>query len=100
MRFRLNKTSSAFHLVGYHANQEGKLQLEEAVLNIRTVQLLPVVANDLNRQIATHNMKIPIRRVEVRTFTVSTGLRSKIEDPRFKDSYRNDSSLVWWPTVT
>jgi len=43
-----------------------------------------VVANDLNRQIATHNMKIPIRRVGVNTFTISTGLRSKIEDHLFQ----------------
>jgi len=84
MRFRLNKLSSAFHLFGDTADQEGKLQNEEAVLNIRTVQLLPVVANDRNRQIATHNMKIPIRRVEVKTFTFSTGLRSKIEDHLFQ----------------
>jgi len=89
-------------LFGDHADQEGKLQIEEAVLNIRTVQLLPVVANDLNRQIATHNMKIPIRRVEVRTFTVSTGLRSKIEDHLFQGQLpkRLIIGMVWWPTVT
>jgi len=60
MRFHRNMISSAFHLFGSTADQERKLQIDEAVLNIRTVQLLPVVANDLNRQIATHNMKIPI----------------------------------------
>jgi len=47
MRFRLNKTSPAFHWFCDTADTEGKLQIEEAVLNVRTVQLLPTVANYL-----------------------------------------------------
>ena len=81
MRLRLNKTSNAFHMFG---QAEGKLHILQASMNVRTVQLLPVVANDLNREIAMHNMKIPIRRVEVKTFTIPVGLRSKIEDHLFQ----------------
>ena len=45
-----------------------------------SVQLLPAIGNKLNQTIAHHNAKFPIRRVEVKTFTISSGTRSKIED--------------------
>ncbi|XP_053403284.1 uncharacterized protein F54H12.2-like [Mercenaria mercenaria] len=51
--------------------------------NVRTVDLLPVVANDLNQAISQHNMKIPIRRAVVKTFTIPDGQRSKIDDHLF-----------------
>ena len=37
----------------------------------------------MNQTIAHHNAKYPIRRVEVKTFTISSGTRSKIEDHLF-----------------
>ena len=81
IRLRLNKTSANFHMFGEAA---GKLEILEAGFNVRTVDLLPVVANDLNQAIAMNNMKIPIRRVDVKTFTISRGQRSKIEDHLFQ----------------
>lgn len=81
IRLRLNKASPHFCLIGGEA---GKVKFMEAGLNVRTVDLLPVVAHDLNQQIAQHNMKIPIRRAEVKTFTIPNGQRSKIEDHLFQ----------------
>ena len=49
-------------------------------MRVRNVQLLPAISNELNRTIAHHNAKFPIRRVEIKTFTISSGTRSKIED--------------------
>jgi hypothetical protein len=80
IKLRLNRSPNAFCIMG---TADGKIQLLEASFHVRTVDLLPVVANDLNRTIAQHNMKIPIRRVEVKTFTISAGVRSKIEDHLF-----------------
>jgi hypothetical protein len=79
MRVRLNKSTPAFSLFGV----EGKIKFEKAGFNVRTVDLLPVMANDLNQTIAQHGMKMPIRRVEVKTFTISQNNQSKIEDHLF-----------------
>ena len=45
---------------------------------------LPKITNDLNQAIAQKQAKFPIRRVEVKIFTINTGLRSKIEDHLFQ----------------
>jgi hypothetical protein len=80
MRVRLNKSKTDFSLFG----AAGKINFEEAGFNVRTVDLLPVMANDLNQTIAQHGMKMPIRRVEVKTFTIPNGQQSKIEDHLFQ----------------
>lgn len=81
IKLRLNKTSPHFFMFGA---AEGKLQLLEATFHVRTVEVLPVLANDLNKALLNYGMKMPIRRVEVKTFTISTGLRSKVEDYLFQ----------------
>ena len=83
IRLRLNRASPNFCLIG-DGTTVGKIVIEKVSMNIRNVQLIPSVANDLNRTIAQHNMKFPINRVEVKTFTIGTGLRSKIEDHLFQ----------------
>ena len=57
-----------------------KIKIDTAILRVRNVQLLPAISNELNQTIAHHNAKLPIGRVEVKTFTISSGTRSKIED--------------------
>ena len=56
------------------------LKIDSAIFSVRYVQLLPATANDLNQSIARSPAKFPIRRAEVKTFAIGTGLRSKIED--------------------
>ena len=80
MRLRLHRSPINFCLFGV----EGKVEIVHAGFNVRTVDLLPVVANDLNQTIARQGMKMPIRRVEVKTFTIPSGQRSKIEDHLFQ----------------
>ncbi|KAL4229200.1 hypothetical protein ACF0H5_012239 [Mactra antiquata] len=67
IRIRLNRASPNFCLMGTAA---GKVPFTQAGFNVRTVDLLPIVATQLNQQIAQHNMKIPIKRAEVKTFTI------------------------------
>jgi hypothetical protein len=80
LRLKLNRTSNNFCLVG---TAEGKVVIQQVGFNVRTVDLLPVVANNLNQAIAQYNMKIPIRRAVVKTFTIPAGQRSKIDDHLF-----------------
>ena len=50
-----------------------KIKIDTAILRVRNVQLLPAISYELNQTIAHHNAKFPIRRVEVKTFTISSG---------------------------
>lgn len=84
IRIRLNRTSPKFCLIGGTGAPETQIVFETICFNVRNVELLPSVSNDLNRLIAEHNMKIPIRRVEVKSFTVSSGLRSITEEHLFQ----------------
>jgi hypothetical protein len=72
--------SNNFCLVG---TAEGKVVFQQVGFNVRTVDLLPVVANNLNQAIAQYNIKIPIGRAVVKTFTMPAGHRSKIDDHLF-----------------
>ena len=56
-----------------------KIKIDTAILRVRNVQLLPAISNEVNQTIAHNNAKFPIRRVEVKTFTISSGTRSKIK---------------------
>ncbi|XP_045186016.2 uncharacterized protein F54H12.2-like [Mercenaria mercenaria] len=80
IRPKLNRASTNFCLMG---TAEGKVDIQQVRFNVRTVELLPVVANDLNQAISQHNMKILIRRTVVKTFTITDGQRSKIDDHLF-----------------
>ena len=82
-RLRLNRASPQFCIMSDN-DYPVMVKIDAAVLSVRNVQLLPAIANDLNQAIAHHNAKFPIRRVEVKTFTVGTGLRSKVEDHLFQ----------------
>ena len=84
IRLRLNRSSPNFCFTGGNNAPNAKIVLETVSLHVRNVELLPVVANDLNQAIAQQNMKIPIRRVEVKTFTIGNGIQSKDEDHLFQ----------------
>ena len=80
IRLKLNRSSNSFCLMG---DVEGRVIIQQVAFNVRTVDLLPVVANNLNQVIEQQNMKIPIRRAVVKTFTIPNGQRSKIDDHLF-----------------
>ena len=78
LKCRLNRSSLQFCLMS--EDSPAKSKIDTAILRVRNVQLLPAIGNELNQTIAHHNAKFPIRRVEVKTFTIRSGTRSKIED--------------------
>lgn len=81
IRLKLNRSSTDFCLMG--SDGKGKIEIIEAGYNVRTVQLTHTVANNLYQSIAKNNMRIPIRRVVMKTFTITAGLQSKIDDYTF-----------------
>ena len=75
---KLNSNSDSIdHLMSY--DSPAKIRIDTAILRVLNVQLLPAISNELNQTIAHHNAKFLIRRVEMKTFTISSGTRSKIE---------------------
>ena len=50
---------------------------------MRKVRPTPTVLNIINQRLSTETAKYPLRRVEVKTFTISAGTQSKIEDHLF-----------------
>ena len=63
------------------------VKIDVAKVSVRTIQLLPVITNDLNQTIAQKQAKYPARMVEVKIFTINTGLRLKIEDNLFQGQF-------------
>ena len=80
-RLKLNRASPQFSIM---SDTPVVLKIDSAIFSVRYVQLLPATASDLNQSIARSPAKFPIRRAEVKTFTIGTGLRSKIEDHLFQ----------------
>ena len=78
---KLNRASPQFSIM---SDTPVVLKKDSAIFSVRYVQLLPATANDLIQSIARSPAKFPIRRAEVKTFTIGTGLRSKIEDHLFQ----------------
>ena len=60
------------------------VKIDVAKVSVRTIQLLPIITNDLNQTIAQKQAKFPARMVEMKTFTINTGLRLKIKDHLFQ----------------
>ena len=77
-KLRLNRSSPQFCLMS--DDYPAKIKIDTAILRVRNVQLLPAFSNELNQLIAHHNTKFPIRRVEVKTFTISSGTQINFQN--------------------
>ena len=77
-KFSLNRSFPQFCLMS--DDSPLKIKIDTAILRVRNVQLLPAISNELYKTIAHHNAEFTIRRVDVKTFTIRSDTRSKIED--------------------
>ena len=68
LKLRLNRSSPRFCLMA--AEYPSEVKIRASTLTVIYVQLQPAIANDLTQSIAQHHAKNPIRRVEVKTFTI------------------------------
>lgn len=80
MRITCTRTPTNFHMI---RTDEGKIYIMEAILKVRSVQVSTDANYDINQQMLTENMKIPINHVEIKTFSVPAGLSSNIESNLF-----------------
>nr|XP_022316764.1 uncharacterized protein F54H12.2-like [Crassostrea virginica] len=83
IRLRFNRTKSSFYMMTA-ANSSGKVQILSMLMWVRKVRLTPTLLNAINQRLNTETAKYPLRRVEVKTFTIGAGTQSKIEDHLFQ----------------
>ena len=83
IRLRINRTKSNFYMM-IPAYSSGKVQILSMLMWVRKVRPTPTVLNTINQRLSTEMAKYPLRRVEVKTFTISAGTQSKIEDHLFQ----------------
>ena len=79
VRLRFNRSRDPFYLMcGDGAS--GYLKILQMYLVVRKVKPIATLLNQMNEQMNTSTAKFPLRRVEVKTFTIPAGTRSKITD--------------------
>lgn len=61
-------------------NSTGKIKLLSMLLWVRKVRPTLAVLNAINERLNLETAKYPLRRVDVKTFTIPTGTQSKISD--------------------
>lgn len=83
VRLRFNRTRPQFYMMT-DVGSSGKVVIQSMVLWVRKVKPAPTIVNLINQQLSTQTAKYPLRRVEVKTFTIPTGTQSKITDHLFQ----------------
>lgn len=83
IRLRFNRAKPAFHLMA-HAGSSGKISILSMLLWVRKVKPTATVLNAINERLNSETAKFPLRRVEVKTFTIPQGTQSKITDHLFQ----------------
>ena len=83
IRLRFNRTKSNFYMMT-KTGTTGKVNIVSMLMWVRKVRPTATVLNTINQRLNTETAKYPLRRVEVKTFTIAGGTQSKIEDHLFK----------------
>ncbi|XP_022294910.2 uncharacterized protein F54H12.2-like [Crassostrea virginica] len=83
IRLRFNRSKSNFYMMT-KTPMTGKVQIMSMLMWVRKVRPTATVLNAINQRLNTETAKYPLRRVEVKTFTIASGTQSKIEDHLFQ----------------
>lgn len=83
LRLRFNRISPSFCMMTV-ASSSGKLSIHSMLLWVRKIRPTPTVLNADNQRLNTETAKYPLRGLEMKTFTIATGTKSKIDDHLFK----------------
>lgn len=83
LRLRFNRAKSDFYMMTA-AGSTGKIKILSMLLWVRKVRPTPTVLNAINERLNLETAKYPLRRVDVKTFTIPNGTQSKISDHLFQ----------------
>ncbi|KAE8751382.1 hypothetical protein FOCC_FOCC001955, partial [Frankliniella occidentalis] len=79
MGLRLHRAKDEFHLMGPE-NSKAECKILRAALIVRKVKINPSILIAHSKVLATTPAKYPLKRVEMKSFTINAGLKSKIID--------------------
>ncbi|XP_055997921.1 uncharacterized protein F54H12.2-like [Ostrea edulis] len=101
VRLRFNRARPQFYMMT-DAGSSGKVVIQSMILWVRKVKPVPSIINLINQQLSTQTAKYPLRRVEVKTFTIPSGTQSKITDHLFQGQMPKLIVLGqdWAPDIT
>jgi hypothetical protein len=68
-----------------NVGSSGKVVIQSMVLWVGKVKPAPTIINLINQQLTTQMAKYPLRRVEIKTFTIPSDTKSKITDHLFQE---------------
>ena len=83
LRLRFNRAKPQFYMMTA-VGSSGKVVILNMLLWVRKVKPTPTVLNAINQRLNSETAKYPLRRVEVKTFTIPAGTQSKISDHLFQ----------------
>ena len=83
VRLRFNRSREPFYMM-CGDGESGYVKILQMYLVVRKVKPIATLLNQLNEQMNATTAKYPLRRVEVKTFTIPAGTRSKITDNLFQ----------------
>lgn len=83
VRLRFNRAKPQFYMMTA-ALSSGKVSIQSIVMWVRKIKPTPAIQNAINQRLNSETVKYPLRRVEVKTFTIATGSQSKITDHLFQ----------------
>ena len=83
VRLRFNRARPQFYMMTA-AGSSGKVVIQSMILWVRKVKPVPSIINLINQQLSTQTAKYPLRRVEVKSFTIPSNTQSKITDHLFQ----------------
>lgn len=62
----------------------GTVSIQSIVMWVRKIKSTPAIQNAINQRLNSETVKYPIRKVEVKIFSIATGSHSKITDHLFQ----------------
>lgn len=83
IRIKLTRSASQFVLMSDMQNQQFKIEIAEAVLWMRHVQIAPSVALSHEKALMTGNALYPVNRTEMEVLTIPSGARTIARDNFF-----------------
>ncbi|XP_062611654.1 uncharacterized protein F54H12.2-like [Saccostrea cucullata] len=100
VRLRFNRARPSFYMM-IKGGSTGKVKILSMILWVRKVKPTAVMMNTINQSLNTHRAKYPLRRVEVKTFTIPIGTSLRLRIICFK-LYQALGKLGvdWAPDIT
>ena len=84
VRLRLHCSKNQFCLMCFETNPNFKVKVQDAVLKVRKVHISPSAYLEITSALKENTAKYPIRRVIIKSYSISAGSMSRSVDHVFR----------------